>query len=94
MNNFINFIEIGITTVCFKFSCLLLRITNLFHKFGPLESNLNSKSYFLYILPNNEQVLHGLSFNIKIYLPEVADIQRHEAELNVISPRVNKFYIQ
>ena len=34
-----------------------------------------------------------LLLNIKIYSPEVSNIQRREADLNIIPPKVNKFYI-
>ena len=41
-----------------------------------------------------KQILHGLSLNIKIYLPETSNIQRREAELNIVSTSVNKFDVQ
>ena len=38
---------------------------------------------------NNKQILHAFLFNIRNYSPEVINIQRSEAELNIILPRVN-----
>ena len=43
---------------------------------------------------NNKQIFHAFLFNIKNYSPEVRDIQRREAELNIILPRVNNFDIK
>ena len=43
---------------------------------------------------NIEQILYRLSLYIKIYSPEVNNILQKEVELNIISPRVNKFDIQ
>ena len=43
---------------------------------------------------NNKQMLQGHSLNIKIYPLEVSNIQRGAAELNIISTRVDKSYIQ
>ena len=43
---------------------------------------------------NNKQILHDHSLNIKIYLLEVNNIQRGASELNIISRRVDKSYIQ
>ena len=42
----------------------------------------------------NKQKLHGLSLKIKIYSPDVSNIQRRNAELNINSPRLNKFDTQ
>ena len=42
----------------------------------------------------NKQILQGHSLNIKIYPLEVSNIQRGAAELNIISTRVDKSYIQ
>ena len=39
----------------------------------------------------NKQKLHGLLLNIKIYSLDVSNIQRRNAELNINSPRLNKF---
>ena len=36
--------------------------------------------------------MYGLSLNVKIYSAKVSNIQKRVAELNIISPRVNKFY--
>ena len=44
--------------------------------------------------PNNKQILQGHSMNIKIYSLEVSNIQRGAAELNIMSTRVDKSYIQ
>ena len=41
-----------------------------------------------------KQIFHALLFNIRNYSPEVINIQRHEAELNVILPSVNSFDIK
>ena len=42
---------------------------------------------------NNKQIFHAFLFNIRNYSPEVY-IQRREAELNIILPRVNNFNIK
>ena len=42
----------------------------------------------------NKQKLHGLLLNIKIYSLDVSNIQRRNAELNINSPRLNKFDTQ
>ena len=42
----------------------------------------------------NKQIFHAFLFNIKNYSHEVINIQRHEAELNIILPRVNNFDIK
>ena len=43
---------------------------------------------------DNKQIFHAFLFNIRNYSSEVINIQRHEAELNIISPRVNNFDIK
>ena len=43
---------------------------------------------------NNKQIFHAFLFNIRNYSPEVSDIQRREAELNIILQRVNNFDIK
>ena len=43
---------------------------------------------------NNKQIFHAFLFNIRNYSPEVINIQRREAELNIILPRVNNFDIK
>ena len=43
---------------------------------------------------NNRQILQGHSLNIKIYPLEVSNIQRGPDELNIISRRMDKSYIQ
>ena len=42
---------------------------------------------------DNKQIFHAFLFNIRNYSPEVY-IQRREAELNIILPRVNNFNIK
>ena len=42
----------------------------------------------------NKQIFHVFLFNIRNYSPEVINIQRREAELNIILPRVNNFDIK
>ena len=42
----------------------------------------------------NNQIFHAFLFNIRNYSPEVINIQRREAELNIILPRVNNFDIK
>ena len=39
-------------------------------------------------------MLHAFLFNIRNYSPEVINIQRREAELNIILPRVHNFDIK
>ena len=43
---------------------------------------------------NNKQIFHAFLFNIRNYSPEVINIQRREAELNIILPRVTNFDIK
>ena len=43
---------------------------------------------------NIKQKFHAFLFNIRNYSPEVINIQRREAELNIILPRVNNFDIK
>ena len=43
---------------------------------------------------HNKQILQGHSVNIKIFPLEVSNIQRSAAELNNITTRVDKSYIQ
>ena len=42
----------------------------------------------------NKQIFYVFLFNIRSYSPEVINIQRREAELNMILPRVNNFDIK
>ena len=41
-----------------------------------------------------KQILQGHSLNVKIYPLEVSNIQQGAAELNIISTRLDKSYIQ
>ena len=43
---------------------------------------------------NIRQIFHAFLFSIRNYSPEVSNIQRCEAELNIILPRVNSFDIK
>ena len=43
---------------------------------------------------NNKQIFHAILFNIRNYSPEVSNIQRREAEVNIILLRVNNFDIK
>ena len=43
---------------------------------------------------NNKQIFHAFLFNIRNCSPKVSNIQRREAELNIILRRVNKFDIK
>ena len=43
---------------------------------------------------NNKQIFHAFLFNIRNYSPEVKNIQRREAELNITLPRMNNFDIK
>ena len=43
---------------------------------------------------NINQIFHVFLFNIRNYSPEVINIQRREAELNIILSRVNNFDIK
>ena len=40
-----------------------------------------------------KQIFHAILFDIRNYSPEVINIQRREADLNIILPRVNNFDI-
>ena len=42
----------------------------------------------------NKQIFHAFLFNIRNYSPEVINIQRCAAELNILLPRVNNFEIK
>ena len=46
-------------------------------------------SYSLY-----KQIFHAFLFNVRNYSPKVINIQRRDAELNIILPRVNNFDIK
>ena len=50
--------------------------------------------HLLKLFTVNKQIFHAFLFNIRNYSTEVIDIQRREAELNIISPRVNNFDIK
>ena len=43
---------------------------------------------------NNKQIFNAFLFNIRNYSPEVINIQRRKAELDIILPRVNNFDIK
>ena len=43
---------------------------------------------------NNKQMFYAFLFNIKNYSREVSNIQRREAELNIILLKVNNFDIK
>ena len=43
---------------------------------------------------NNKQIFQAFLFNIRNYSPEVIHIQRREAELNIVLPRMNNFNIK
>ena len=43
---------------------------------------------------DNKQIFHAFLFNIRNYRPDVINIQRREAELIIILPRVNNFDIK
>ena len=43
---------------------------------------------------NSNQIFHAVLFNIINYSPRLNNIQRREAELNIILPRVNNFDIK
>ena len=49
---------------------------------------------FSQILKRNKKIFHAFLLNIRNYLPEVRNIQRRAAELNIILTRVNNFDIQ
>ena len=53
-----------------------------------------NKEIFHAFLFNIDQIFHAFLFNIRNYSPEVINIQRREAELNIILPRVNNFDIK
>ena len=38
---------------------------------------------------NINQIFHAFLFNIRNYLPGISNIQRREAELNIVLPRVD-----
>ena len=56
------------------------------------EATINKDSYDYN--SNHKQILHASLFNIRSYSPEVINIQRREAELNIILSRVNNFDIK
>ena len=43
---------------------------------------------------DNKQIFHAFLFNIRNYFHEVINIQRREAELNIILTRVNNFDVK
>ena len=42
----------------------------------------------------NQQIFHAFLINIRYYSTELINIQRRDAELNIILPRVNNFGIK
>ena len=48
----------------------------------------------LHKIINNKQIFHVFLFNTKNYSPEVTNIERCDAELNIILPRMNNFNIK
>ena len=46
------------------------------------------------IISDNKQIFHAFLFNIRNYSPEVINIQRRDAELNIMLPRVYNFDIK
>ena len=48
----------------------------------------------MYKLLNNKQISHAFLFNIRKYSSELINIQRREAKLSIILPRVNNFNIE
>ena len=59
----------------------------------PSISNLSKLFLSLYILLN-KQIFHVFLFNIRNSSPEVIDIQRRDAKLNVILPKEKSFDIK
>ena len=43
---------------------------------------------------NNKQMFHAFLFNVRNYSPKVINIQRREAELNTVLPKVSNFNIK
>ena len=43
---------------------------------------------------DNKQIFQAFLFNIRNFSPEVINIQRREAELNIILPKVDNFDIK
>ena len=43
---------------------------------------------------DTKQISHAFFFNVRNYSPKVINIQRREAELNIISTRVNYFDVK
>ena len=54
-----------------------------------LKSKINKQ-----MTANSKQIFHAFLFNIRNYSPEVINIQRREAELNIILSRVSNFNIK
>ena len=46
------------------------------------------------IITDNKQIFHVFLFNIRNYSPEVINVQRREAEINITLPRVHNFHIK
>ena len=63
-------------------------------RFATFLYNRITQSLNLCIKVNIKEIFHAFLFNIRNYSPEVINIQQHEAELNIILPRVNNFDIK
>ena len=61
---------------------------NLFNLFTYLTDSSHMKLYF------NKQIFHAFLFNVRNYSLGVINIQRRDAELNIILRRVNNFDIK
>ena len=61
---------------------------------GTTASLLSLLSSLVNWLSYNKQMFHAFLFNIRNCSPKVINMQRREAELNIILPRVNNFDIK
>ena len=50
--------------------------------------------FYFFLRINNKQIFYAFLFNIRNYSPEEISIQRPEAELNTILPRMNNFDVK
>ena len=90
----LNYIENHIDQISLWKNLLLLLIMHLFHKILFTLASKGPKQNIEAYTNNSKQIFHAFLFNIRIYSPEVINIQRLEAELNIILPRVNNFDIK